>query len=213
MNLTLFGADDPVAPPGMKVLRGRLTRPEQESLVRAALSIAELAPFYAPTMRDGTPFRVEITSAGETGWTSDEVGYRYVDRHPVTKKPWPTIPYVIDQLAREAALEAGFPDFAPDTCLVNLYRKGGRLGLHRDDDERDKQAPIVSVSLGDRCAFRFGGASRSGPFTTWELASGDVVVFGGPARLAWHGVTRIVAGSSDLVPGGGRINLTIRKAR
>lgn len=205
MNLTLFGQDDPVTPAGMKVLRGRLTRSEQESLVRAALSIAEHAPFYTPRMRSGTPFRLEITSAGETGWTSDEAGYRYVDRHPVTKKPWPTIPYVIDQLAREVALEAGFPDFAPDTCLVNLYRKGGKLGPHRDDDERDKEAPIVSVSLGDRCSFRFGEK-------TWELASGDVVVFGGPSRLTLHGVTKIFAGSSDLVPGGGRMNLTIRKA-
>lgn len=212
MNLSIFGHDDPEPPAGVRVLRGRLPRTQQESLVRTVAAIADRAPFYAPRMRNGTPFRVEITSAGETGWTSDEAGYRYVGRHPVTGEPWPAIPDGIDELARASALEAGFPGFTPDTCLVNLYRRGGRLGLHRDDDERDKTAPIVSVSLGDRCVFRFGGRDRADPFTTWELASGDVVVFGGPARLAWHGVTKIVAGSSDLVPGGGRINLTIRRA-
>lgn len=210
--MNLFGPDDPPTPPGMKVLRGRLNRADQEAVLRSALKIAETAPFYTPTMRDGTPFRVEITSAGDVGWTSDDRGFRYVRKHPGNETPWPVIPARIIWLAKAVSEEAGFRGFDPDTCLVNLYRKDGKLGIHRDDDERDKEAPIVSVSLGDSCVFRFGGTSKSDPFTNWTLLSGDIVVFGGPSRLAWHGVTKIMRGTSDLVPGGGRVNLTIRKA-
>ena len=196
----------------MKVIRDRLTRGEQADLVQTVLGIADEAPFYTPTMRGGAPFRVQITSAGVVGWTSDELGYRYVREHPGTKRPWPSIPDRTADLATAAATYAGFLGFKPDTCLVNLYRDGSKRGLHRDDDELDKTAPIVSVSLGDTCKFRFGGASKSGPFTDWELRSGDIVVFGGPSRLAWHGVSKILRGTSGLVPGGGRLNLTIRKA-
>lgn len=210
--MNLFDSVDPPTPAGMKVIRGRLTRGEQAELVQAVLAVAAEAPFYTPTMKSGTPFRVQITSAGAVGWTSDEFGYRYVREHPETRRPWPKIPERIAAMASAVATYAGFLGFEPDTCLMNLYRDKGKLGLHRDDDEQDKTAPIISVSLGDSCVFRFGGASRSGPFTDWELRSGDIVVFGGPSRLAWHGVSKILRGTSDLVPGGGRLNLTIRRA-
>lgn len=206
---TLFDLDQST-PADMKVLRGRLNRTEQKQLIEAALAIAADAPFYHPTMRDGTPFRVQITSAGATGWTADRFGYRYTQTHPETKRAWPPIPGCISSLAQACASEAGFDGFTPDSCLVNLYKNGSKLGLHRDNDELDKTAPIVSVSLGDECVFKFGTDSKTGPYKRWRLVSGDVVVFGGSARLCWHGVDKITPGTSDLFAG--RLNLTIRKA-
>ncbi len=211
MNLELFGDNDPPEPPGLRVLRRRVAREDQRKLVSLVLSLAEKAPFYPPTMRDGTPFRVKVTSFGSVGWTADAMGYRYVERHPLTGQAWPSIPSEIVTLAIEAAAESGFPGFEPESCLVNLYKGDGRLGLHQDSDELDLKSPIVSVSLGDDCVFRFGGTEKADPTHDWTLRSGDVVVFGGPTRLAWHGLRKIAYGSSDLVPGGGRINLTIRR--
>ncbi len=213
MNLNLFGhSDDPPTPAGMVVLRGRLSRAEQAEFVRLAFEVADDAPFYTPVMRGGAPFRVQMTSAGDIGWLSDEAGYRYARVHPETKRPWPEIPEPITSFAKAAALEAGFSGFTPDSCLFNLYRSDGKLGIHRDHVEQDRVSPIVSVSLGDSCVFKFGGLSKGGPFTDWTLVSGDVVVFGGPSRLAWHGVSKILRGTSDLIPGGGRMNLTVRRA-
>lgn len=151
-----------------------------------------------------------MTCAGRVGWVSDRGGYRYEERHPVTGRPWPPIPPGALALARACASEAGFSGYEPETCLVNFYPPGGRLGMHRDDDEADLAAPIVSVSLGDACVFRFGGAGKRDPWRDFVLRSGDVVVFGGPARLAWHGVPRTFPGTGAH-PGGGRVNLTFRR--
>ncbi len=154
----------------------------------------------------GKPFSVEETNFGPLGWVSDRSGYRYQPRHPVTAKPWPDIPGLLTALWREIA---GNP--TAECCLVNLYRPGGRMGLHQDKDERALESPVVSVSLGDDALFRIGGTARRGPSKSLKLGSGDVVMFGGPARLAYHGIDRILPGSSTLVPGGGRINLTLRR--
>jgi alkylated DNA repair protein (DNA oxidative demethylase) len=148
---------------------------------------------------------VRMTSAGRYGWYTDRSGYRYIDRHP-DGIPWPPIPESILSVWR--ALVSG--ERMPDCCLVNRYGPKARMGMHRDADEKDFSWPVLSISLGDSALFRMGGRERSDPTTSILLDSGDVVVFGGEARLAYHGIDRIRAGSSSLLPGGGRINLTCR---
>ncbi len=180
------------------------------STIRAA--VAE-SPFFQPVMpRTGKPFSVRMTNFGPLGWVSDrDGGYRYQTTHPETRRPWPPIPPQV--LAVWDAL-SGYPH-PPEACLVNLYAPGARMGLHQDRDEDDLDAPVVSISLGDDCRFRLGGSSRRGPSRSLRLSSGDVVVLGGGARLAFHGVERIYPGTSDILagwlPGGGRINLTLRR--
>jgi alkylated DNA repair protein (DNA oxidative demethylase) len=166
------------------------------------------APFYRPRMpRSGTPFSVEETNFGSLGWYSDAAGYRYETTHPATKRPWPDIPAPLLQLWRAVAdYQAG-----PECCLVNLYRAGARMGLHQDRDEQAFDAPVVSVSLGDSGVFRIGGTKRRDPTMSVMLQSGDVVMFGGVARLAYHGIDRVIAGTSHLIAGGGRLNLTLRR--
>jgi alkylated DNA repair protein (DNA oxidative demethylase) len=171
---------------------------------------AQDAPFYRPLMpRSGKPFSVEETNFGSLGWVSDASGYRYETRHPFTGREWPAMPERLLELWLDTT---GFLPL-PECCLVNLYRAGARMGSHQDRDEAARDAPVLSVSLGDDALFRIGGATRNGPTTSVKLSSGDVLVFGGPARLAFHGIDRIVSGSSRLVPGGGRINLTLRRVR
>jgi alkylated DNA repair protein (DNA oxidative demethylase) len=156
----------------------------------------------------GAPLSVEMTNFGPLGWLSDQAnGYRYEACHPKTGEPWPNIPAPLLDLWEETA---GYPAL-PEACLVNLYRPGARMGLHRDADEEAVDAPVISLSLGDTGIFRFGGKNRRAPTTTLMLKSGDCLMFGGPARSMYHGIDRIVAGSSTLVPGGGRINLTLRR--
>jgi DNA oxidative demethylase len=180
----------------------------QASLIAEVFRLAEHAPFYRPRMPgSGKPFSVEETNFGSLGWIADETGYRYGPRHPYTDEPWPAIPDVLLALWREAAAFA----LPPQCCLVNLYRGGARMGLHQDKDEAALGAPVLSVSLGDEALFRMGGTSRMGPTKSLRLRSGDVLVFGGPARLAHHGVDRVLAGTSGLVAGGGRVNLTLRR--
>lgn len=204
--LLFGGTDDPPCPPGVSLMRGRaLLAPIVE--VRALL---EASPPYPPRMAAGTPFRVMIASAGRVGWTSDERGYRYVERHPVTGTPWPPIPPGLLALALEVAAEAGWPSFRPDSLLMNLYSRGSSLGLHQDDTERDLSSPVVSMSFGDDCLFRMGGLERSGPWTDWTLRHGDVLTFGGPARLARHGVMRIWPDTGPALPWCSRLNLTFR---
>ncbi len=157
----------------------------------------------------GKAMSVEMTNMGPLGWVSDAAGYRYEALRPLSLTPWPPMPADLLDLWAEIA-DAGVP---PDACLVNLYRPGAKMGLHQDRDEADFGFPVVSVSLGDTAIFRIGGARRKDPTRTVRLASGDVVVLAGAARLAFHGVDRIIEGSSRLVPGGGRINLTLRRAR
>jgi alkylated DNA repair protein (DNA oxidative demethylase) len=152
---------------------------------------------------------VEMTSLGPLGWITDAGGYRYEPRHPITREPWPPIPPALLELWADVA----DPAVPPDACLVNLYRAGARMGLHRDSDEADLSVPVLSVSLGDTAIFRIGGPGRGDPSRSLRLSSGDVCVLAGDARLAYHGVDRILPGSSQLVPGGGRLNLTLRRAR
>jgi alkylated DNA repair protein (DNA oxidative demethylase) len=151
---------------------------------------------------------VEMTSLGPLGWITDAGGYRYSPVHPGTRQPWPPMPRALLELWTEVA-DAMAP---PDACLVNLYREGARMGLHQDRDEADFAFPVLSVSLGDTAIFRIGGTDRRSPTATVRLASGDVCLLSGEARLAFHGVDRILGGSSRVVPGGGRINLTLRRA-
>jgi alkylated DNA repair protein (DNA oxidative demethylase) len=157
--------------------------------------------------RSGHPFSVEMTNCGPLGWVSDAQGYRYQVWHPQTGRPWPAIP---DRVLR-AWIELGAYPHPPEACLVNFYDANAKLGQHQDRDEEDFFAPVVSLSLGDSCVFRYGGTSRRDPTQKLTLHSGDAIVLGGPARLAFHGVDRILSGSSRLLPGGGRINLTLRR--
>jgi alkylated DNA repair protein (DNA oxidative demethylase) len=149
-----------------------------------------------------------MTNGGPLGWVTDRLnGYRYQKTHPETGQAWPPIP----SLALRAWSELGRYPFPPEACLVNFYAGSAHMGLHQDRDEQDLQAPVVSLSLGDTCIFRFGGTKRSEPTRTLQLKSGDALVLGGAARLAFHGVDRILPGSSSLLSGGGRSNLTLRR--
>jgi len=185
-----------------------LSAEAQASLRDAVLAAIEAAPFYRPATRAGRPFSVEMSNLGPSGWVSDRGGYRYQPLHPGTGRAWPPIPPSL--LALWNAL-TGWSE-PPDACLVNLYRSAAKMGLHQDKDEADLTAPVLSVSLGDTAVFRIGGAD-DGPTRTIRLASGDVCALTGPARLARHGIDRIIGGSSSLIPGGGRLNLTLRRAR
>ncbi|MGD0144904.1 MAG: alpha-ketoglutarate-dependent dioxygenase AlkB [Rhizomicrobium sp.] len=194
--------------PGIRLWTGGLDADEQKSLLGDVLRRADDAPFYRPRMpHSGKPFSVEETNFGSLGWYSDANGYRYEANHPVTRRPWPVIPDLLLALWRAATGYCA----PPECCLVNLYRAGARMGLHQDRDEEALDAPVLSVSLGDDALFRIGGTSRRGPTASLRLRSGDVLVFGGPARLAFHGIDRLISGSSQLLPGGGRVNLTLRR--
>jgi alkylated DNA repair protein (DNA oxidative demethylase) len=194
---------------GFRLLPGRLTRAEQEALLAAVFARAKLAPFYIPRMpKSGAPMSVRMTNFGPLGWVTDkEGGYRYQATHPETHRPWPDIPEALVALWDEVV---GYRA-APEACLVNLYEGAAKMGLHVDSDEEAWDAPVLSVSLGDSALFRIGGVVRSDPTRSVRLASGDVVVLGGAARRAYHGVDRILPGTSTLLPKGGRINLTLRR--
>ena len=194
--------------PGVVLWRERLDRAAQSAMLEAVFARVEQAPFYRPVMpKSGAPFSVEETNFGALGWVSDRDGYRYAKAHPVTGKPWPDIPPALLALWDEVAGYAA----PPECCLVNLYRGGAKMGLHRDRDEAARAAPVLSVSLGDEALFRIGGEIRKAGSASVKLSSGDVLTFGGVARMAYHGIDRVIAGSSTLVPGGGRINLTLRR--
>ncbi len=193
---------------GFRLLPGRLSPADQADLVSDVLSAARAAPFHVQSTPGGKPMSVETTGMGPLSWVTDRLGYRYEPRHPLTGRPWPPIPPLLQTLWRDLA-DAEIP---ADAVLVNLYRPGARMGLHRDEDEADFRFPVLSVSLGDTALFRIGGLSRKDPTRSLRLASGDVCLLAGEARLAYHGIDRIIPGSSRLVPGGGRINLTLRRA-
>ena len=192
---------------GFRLWPGALSATAQSELLAGVLAAVEQSPFFRPVTPGGRPFSVEMTNLGPLGWVSDRAGYRYQPTHPETGAPWPPMPETLLTLWSDLT---GWPD-PPDACLVNLYRGGARMGLHQDRDEQDHSAPVLSVSLGDTAVFRIGAAD-GGPTRTVRLASGDVCALTGPARLARHGIDRVIAGSSTLVPGGGRINLTLRRA-
>ena len=193
---------------GFRLWPGALSMQAQNLLLVQVLAAEAEAPFYRPVTPGGRPFSVQMTNLGPLGWVSERQGYRYQSTHPVTGKAWPPIP---DSLLALWSDLTGWPE-APDACLVNLYRGVARMGLHQDKDEVDMMAPVLSVSLGDTAVFRIG-AAEGGPTRSIRLASGDVCALTGRARLARHGIDRLIAGSSTLVPGGGRINLTLRRAR
>ena len=201
-------ADHAAARPAPKLHPGYLDRREQEQLVSALRDIIRQAPLFSPRMpRTGSPFSVRMTNCGRLGWMSDIGGYRYQETHPLTGQPWPPIP---GPLLR-AWSELGCYQHEPEACLINYYGPSAKMGLHQDRDERDLRAPVVSLSLGDTCIFRYGGVQRRGPTHTLRLASGDAVILTNETRLAFHGVDRIVAGTSTLLAEGGRFNLTLRR--
>jgi DNA oxidative demethylase len=193
----------------VEYLSGKFDDAEQADLLRALRAVMEQAPLFTPTMpRSGKPMSVRMTNCGPLGWVTDkEGGYRYQATHPVTGAPWPVMPQALLDLWREVAV---YPA-DPEACLVNFYAGDAKMGLHQDKDEEDFAAPVVSVSLGDSAIFRVGGRTRKDPTRALELKSGDVVVLGGADRLAFHGIDRILPGTSDLLPEGGRLNLTLRR--
>ncbi|MBB4797096.1 alkylated DNA repair protein (DNA oxidative demethylase) [Brevundimonas bullata] len=200
--------ETPTGLPGFRLWPGALDAEAQQALLTEVLAAAQTAPFYRPVTPGGRPFSVEMTGMGPLAWVSDRAGYRYQTTHPVTDAPWPPMPQSLLDLWD---VLTGWP-VPPDACLVNLYRHEAKMGLHQDKDEADLGAPVLSVSLGDTAVFRIGPA-EGGRTQSLKLASGDVCALTGPARLARHGIDRLLAGSSQLVPGGGRINLTLRRAR
>src|ERR1051325_2631933 len=195
--------------PGVTLTAGYLDRAAQDEMLGAVRAVIAAAPLYVPRMpRSGKPMSVGMTNSGALGWVTDaERGYRYQETHPDTGAPWPPIPQIILRAWHDLA---GYRH-PPEACLVNFYAADARMGLHQDKDEQDFAAPVVSLSLGDTGLFRVGGGKRSDPTVSVRLASGDAVVLGGAGRLAFHGVDRILSGTSTLLPEGGRINLTLRR--
>ncbi|WP_328803189.1 alpha-ketoglutarate-dependent dioxygenase AlkB family protein [Oceanomicrobium pacificus] len=190
---------------GVTVLKGRLDRAAQASLVEEVRTIARAAPLTAYETPGGRRMSVRMTAAGRVGWVSDRSGYRYAPTHP-SGIPWPPIPASILSIWRA---ETGV-DRDPDCCLVNYYAEGAKMGMHQDRDEGDLSWPVLSISLGDTARFRVGGTTRGGPTQSLLLESGDVALLSGAGRLAYHGIDRVLDGSSRLLPNGGRINLTLR---
>jgi alkylated DNA repair protein (DNA oxidative demethylase) len=195
---------------GAVLLRGRAL-PVDKALLAAIECISAQAPFRRMTTPGGFQMSVAMTNCGSAGWVTDRTGYRYDPRDPVSGAPWPPMPDVFLALARDGAAEAGFAGFVPDACLINCYEPGTRLSLHQDKDERDHAHPVVSVSLGLPATFQFGGLKRSDRPLKVSLQHGDVVVWGGPSRLVFHGVLALKEGEHPAL-GRRRINLTFRKA-
>jgi alkylated DNA repair protein (DNA oxidative demethylase) len=193
----------------MIISPSRLDRAAQAALLAEIDAVIAAAPLFVPRMpKTGRPMSVRMTNCGPLGWVTDkDGGYRYQPTHPETGAPWPAMPETLMDLWRELA---DYPH-PPEACLVNFYRGPAKMGLHVDRDEEDFAAPVLSVSLGDTALFRIGGRRRADPTRSFPLASGDVLLLGGDDRLAYHGVDRILAGSSDLIGEGGRINLTLRR--
>jgi alkylated DNA repair protein (DNA oxidative demethylase) len=218
VNLDLFGhsplpeseAGSEALADGAVILRG-FAAPAASRLLACVGELEERAPLRHMQVPGGATMSVAMTSCGEAGWVSDRRGYRYDRNDPASGRPWPAMPEEFSELAARAAEAAGFAGFVPDSCLINSYAPGARLSLHQDSNERDFAAPIVSVSLGLPAVFLFGGAQRSVRPRRILLESGDVVVWGGPARLTFHGVAKLADGEHPLT-GARRINLTFRKA-
>jgi alkylated DNA repair protein (DNA oxidative demethylase) len=196
-------------PAGFRLIPAALCEAEQKALLTAIQNVILSAPLFQPRMpKTGQPFSVKMTNCGPLGWVSDkERGYRYQKTHLDTGKPWPPIPPILLELWRAHAGCEGLPE----ACLINHYPAGAKMGSHRDKDEDEPRAPVLSVSLGDDAVFHVGGDKRGDPKVRVTLRSGDVCLLGGASRFAYHGIDRILPGTSDLVPGGGRINLTLRR--
>lgn len=197
--------------PGSVVLRGFAVA-EAEAMYGEIGEIIAQAPFRHMQTPGGFQLSVAMSNCGAYGWVTDKAGYRYQATDPENAQPWPAMPALFLRLASEAATEAGFPDFVPDACLINRYAPGARMSLHQDRDERDLGQPLVSVSLGLPAVFQFGGLRRAERASRITLTHGDVVVWGGPDRLRYHGVLALKEGEHPLI-GACRLNLTFRKAR
>lgn len=192
----------------MRLLPGFLSLERQRDVVSQVRNLLARAPLYSPAMpRSGNPYSVRMSNCGALGWVSDRSGYRYSAAHPVTGAPWPEMPPAIIELWHETT----GVHYGPEACLINYYGSSARLGLHRDEDEDAKEAPILSISLGDTALFRLGGPERKSPTRSLRLGSGDLMILEGPSRHWFHGVDRILPGTSRLLPEGGRINLTLRR--
>ena len=189
----------------VRIFKGYFNADQQAGLVEEIRKVATKAPMFFPTTAAGKPMSVRMTSAGRYGWVSDRSGHRYSDTHPGGQS-WPDIPDTVCKTWSDITEL----DRTPDCCLINFYAEGARMGLHQDRDEASFDWPVLSISLGDEGLFRVGNTTRGGKTESIWLQSGDVVVLGGAARLAYHGVDRIRFGSSSLLPNGGRINLTLR---
>ena len=212
MTPDLFGTPtgDLVLSEGAVVLRG-FALPVEAPLLAALGAVVKDAPFRHMVTPGGFTMSVAMSNCGSAGWVTDRRGYRYDAIDPDTRRPWPAIPDVFAELAQRAAEAGGFDDFAPDACLINRYLPGTRLTLHQDKNERDYNAPIVSVSLGLPAVFLWGGTARGDRPRRVPLSHGDVAVWGGPARLIYHGVDILRAGEHPLT-GSVRYNLTFRRA-
>jgi alkylated DNA repair protein (DNA oxidative demethylase) len=195
---------------GAALLRGHAL-PFEADLLTTLQTITAQSPFRHMTTPGGFVMSVAMTNCGAAGWVTDRSGYRYDAIDPQTGQPWPPLPDCFRALAVSAATAAGYPRFVPDACLINRYEPGARLSLHQDKNERDLDAPIVSVSLGLPATFQFGGLKRNDPVRKFGLRHGDVAIWGGPSRLFYHGVTELRDGEHDKL-GRMRINLTFRRA-
>jgi alkylated DNA repair protein (DNA oxidative demethylase) len=217
LTADLFEGVDDVGPSqqamaeGAVLLRG-FARPRESELIASLREIEAQAPFRHMQTPGGHAMSVAMTNCGGFGWVTDRSGYNYVPNDPLSGQPWPAMPAVFHDLATQAAARAGFSGFSPDACLINRYEPGARMSLHQDRDERDFENPIVSVSLGLPAIFLFGGLKRSDKPARYRLEHGDVVVWGGPSRLFFHGIAPLADGEHGLL-GRQRINLTFRKAR
>jgi alkylated DNA repair protein (DNA oxidative demethylase) len=211
---SLFGGHEEIRQedlaPGAILLRG-FVAPRDATILPALWKIVEQAPFRHMTTPGGFRMSVAMTNCGTLGWVTDRTGYRYDSRDPASGLPWPPMPAAFAELAAKAASQAGFNGFMPDACLVNRYEPGAKMSLHQDRDEQDFTQPIVSVSLGVSAVFLFGGFKRTDKAQRVKLSHGDVIVWGGPARLRYHGVLALKQAHHPLVSGY-RINLTFRKA-
>lgn len=193
---------------GLRLHPGYLDRSGQAALLETLRAVFATAPLFTPRMpKSGRPFSVRMSNCGPLGWISDEAGYRYEPMHPETRRPWPPMPDTLVAMWHDLGRYA----HAPQACLINYYGPAAKMGLHQDRDEQDFDAPVVSLSLGDSCLFRVGGRKRGDPTHSFRLNSGDALVLGGAARLAFHGVDRIYPATSTLLAEGGRINLTLRR--
>lgn len=215
MTADLF-ADQPRTPAQLRLAEGAwvlqsFAQEQQQALLAEIEALLAQAPLRHLVTPSGHTMSVAMSNCGALGWVSDARGYRYDALDPLSGKTWPSMPALFEQLALEAAAAAGFEGFRPDACLINHYVPGARLSLHQDRDERDQRQPIVSVSLGLPAVFQFGGLTRSGPLQRTRLEGGDVVVWGGPSRLAYHGVAALAEGQHPLT-GRCRYNLTFRRA-
>jgi alkylated DNA repair protein (DNA oxidative demethylase) len=203
-------------PPGIARWPQRLSPQDQAGMLDAVLDVLRRAPPLRPRMKNGVPMINTLSNCGEWGWWSDERGYRYVNRHPETGEPWPPIPEPVKRRAQTLAAKIGHPHYDPDSCLVNIYAATGKLNLHQDADEADRTEPIVSFSFGADAAFVVGGMKRTDPTQTIRLKSGDAMALFGGGRMRFHGVKKLYAANHiqhAVIPPGGRINLTLRRAK